>query len=288
MDDGYDDWEGPRPDEEELERPRDPQTDLAKAALLERIQAEDRVFYVQQLEVLHEKQFFHWITGRALRELITEGRVNAEFQELSPDVHIRLVTRRSYRYWKREGQTVVDLVRQFSEPAFSRAIGSYGETLVDAALGGLGTRLLGRDVSAIDGRKWTRTGHNLDRAVEIDGIRYGIEIKNTLKYIDAVELEIKLQMCKLLGLRPLFVVRMMPRTWAWGQVIKGAGGFVLMLGEQYYPVGHDTFAAAVRAGLLLPVSCPKRLPDGPVERFSRWHQDNHVKNSGGYGSAQEL
>src|SRR5688572_33313155 len=83
---------------EEESRPRDPQTDLAKADLLERIQAENRVFYVQQLQVLHERNYFHWITGRALRELIDEGRIQAFWEELAPCVPIRLIVRCSYRH----------------------------------------------------------------------------------------------------------------------------------------------------------------------------------------------
>ena len=245
-------------EQNEAKRARDPQTDLAKAALLERIQAADRVFYVQQLEVLHEATFFHWITGRALRELIDEGRVQAFWEELFPNVRIRLVTRKSYRHWKREGQRVLDLVRRFSSGDFGRAIGPYGEMLVDGALGGMGVRLLGRDVRQLDGRAWTRTEHNLDRAYELDAVRYGVEINNTLKYVDDSELAIKLQMCDELGLRPLFIVRMMPKSWAWPRIIK-AGGYVMMLGEQFYPVGSEAFAAEVRQRLLLPVSCPAQI-----------------------------
>jgi hypothetical protein len=282
MDDGYE-W---GPEEDEQAKPRDPQTDLAKAALLERIQASDRVYYVQQLEVLHETTFFHWITGRALRELIEEGRVNAVWEELFPDVPIRLVMRKSYRHWKREGQRVLELVRRFSSGDFGRAIGPYGEMLVDAALGGLGVRLLGRDVRELEGRSWTQTEHNLDRAYELDGVRYGVEIKNTLKYIDDNELSIKLRICEVLGLRPLFVVRMMPKTWAWPRVIKG-GGYVMMLGEQFYPVGSEEFAAAVREHLLLPVDCPRRLGGGPIDKFYRWHRTNLEKNRMGYGASRQ-
>jgi hypothetical protein len=256
-----------------------------KAALLERIQASDRVYYVQQLEVLHEATFFHWITGRALRELIDEGRVNAVWDELLPKVRIRLIMRKSYRHWKREGQRVLALVRQFSAGDFGRAIGPYGEMLVDAALGGIGVRLLGRDVRDLYGRTWTRTEHNLDRAYELEGVRYGVEIKNTLKYIDDNELSIKLQICEMLGLRPLFVVRMMPKSWAWPRVIKG-GGYVMMLGEQFYPVGYEGFAAEVREQLLLPVSCPRRLADGPIDKFRRWHDANLDRNRLGYGEAR--
>jgi hypothetical protein len=144
---------------------------------------------------------------------------------------------------------------------------------------------LARDVRELDGRVWMHTEHNLDRAYELDGVRYGVEIKNTLKYIDDAELSIKLQICHDLGLRPLFVVRMMPKSWAWPRIIRG-GGYVMMLGEQFYPVGYEGFAAEVREHLLLPVSCPRRLADGHVEKFRRWHERNLGRNQRGYGAGR--
>lgn len=273
-------------DEQGEPRPRDEQTDLAKADVLQLVQSEDRVFYVQQLQVLHERSYFHWITGRAIRELIAEQRIQAFWDELAPGVRIRLVVRRSYRHWKREGQRVVALVRRFSVGDLATAIGPYGEIMVDAGLASAGGRLLSRDVRELDGRVWTATNHNLDRAYELDNVRYGIEIKNTLKYIDDAELTTKLEICRTLGLRPLFVVRMMPKTWAWSRVIQ-QGGYVMMLGEQLYPVGAEEFAKDVREQLLLPVSCPRRLEDGHVQRFIRWHRKNLVRNSGGFGSAKK-
>ena len=279
FDDAVDDQEG-------APRPRDEQTDLAKAQLLGRIQSEDRVFYVQQLQVLHERSYFHWITGRALRELIDERRINAFWDELAPEVNIRLIVRRSYRHWKREGQRVVELVRRYSVGTLAGALGPYGEIVVDAGLASAGVRLLARDVSALDGRAWTETGHNLDRAYELNGVRYGVEIKNTLKYINDGELEIKLNICKTLGLRPLFVVRMMPKAWAWPRIIQ-PGGYVMMLGDQLYPVGAEEFAKEVREQLLLPVTCPKRLEDGHVERFLRWHHKNLAKNQLGFGAGRK-
>jgi hypothetical protein len=278
----FDDWPG---GDEEV-RPRDEQTDRAKTDLRERIQASDRVYYVQQLEVLHERDYFHWITGRALRELIEEGAVSAAWEEIAESVPIRLIMRRSHRYWRREAQRVLDLVRRYSTSDFGRAIGPYGELLVDAALGTAGVRLLGRDLRELHGRAWTRTEHNLDRAFDLDGVRYGVEIKNTLKYIDSDELEIKLEMCSVLGLRPLFIVRMMPKSWAWPRVIQ-PGGYVMMLGEQFYPLGAEEFAAEVRQRLLLPVVCRKRLDDGHVDKFRRWHNTNLERNLPGFGVARQ-
>ena len=245
MADEFDDWMEEREDgsprrDEQTDRPRLNCASVSKRRIV--------CSTFSSFRFCMSGMYFHWITSRALRELIEEGTVNAVWEELSPGVRIRLVMRRSHRYWRREAQRVLELVRKFSTSDFGRAIGPYGELLVDAALGTAGMRLLARDVLELDGRMWTETDHNLDRAFELDGVRYGVEIKNTLKYIDDEELEIKLGICSVLGLRPLFVVRMMPKCWTWPRVIR-QGGYVMMLGEQFYPLGAEAFADEVREQL---------------------------------------
>ena len=34
------------------------------------------MFYSRQLEVLYEREYFHWVTNRALRRLVEEGRIH--------------------------------------------------------------------------------------------------------------------------------------------------------------------------------------------------------------------
>jgi hypothetical protein len=80
-----------------------------------------------------------------------------------------------------------------------------------------------RDVREWQGRRWERTEHNLDRVFEADGRAYGIEIKNTLKYIGRGELSLKIEMCQFLGLVPLFVMRFAPKVYNFE--IIGAGVF---------------------------------------------------------------
>ena len=65
----------------------------------------------------------------------------------------------------------------------------------------------GKKVREYKGKHWTASGHDLDRIFERDGIAYGVEVKNTLKYIESSELATKLQMCQSLGVRPLFIMR---------------------------------------------------------------------------------
>src|SRR5205085_2571213 len=103
-----------------------------------------------------------------------------------------------------------------------------------------------------------------------DGRFYGIEIKNTLKYIPKGELDIKMAMCRFFGVRPLFIMRFAPKVYTYE--LYRAGGFGLLFKDQLYPFGNETLAARVAERLRLPVHCPPGVPDGHIQRFARWHQ----------------
>jgi len=63
----------------------------------------------------------------------------------------------------------------------------------------------GRNARSYGGKEWTRTGHNLDFIFERDDVAYGVEVKNTLGYMDQEALQTKIEMCKWLGIKPVFV-----------------------------------------------------------------------------------
>lgn len=123
---------------------------------------------------------------------------------------------------------------------------------------------------AFNGKEWTSTSHNLDRLFERDGASYGVEVKNTLGYIDRREFAIKLKMCDYLGLVPVFVARMMPANYL--NEVNQAGGFCLLLKYQIYPLGFEALAKEVRAKLGLFVDCRSELTDTTVLRFEKWHK----------------
>ena len=54
----------------------------------------------------------------------------------------------------------------------------------------------GRDARNYGGREWTQTDHDLDFIFERDGRVYGVEVKNTLRYIDYAEFRTKIEMCE--------------------------------------------------------------------------------------------
>jgi len=129
---------------------------------------------------------------------------------------------------------------------------------------------LAADVKSWGGRSWLQTNHDLDRVFVRDGIHYGAEIKNRLGYIAREELMVKLLMCKDMGLTPLFIARMMPKTYI--EEVRRAGGFSLIMKYQFYPLSHRALATQIKAELELPVDCPARLQDSTLKRFLDWHE----------------
>lgn len=119
-------------------------------------------------------------------------------------------------------------------------------------------------------REWAETEHNLDFIFERDGRAYGVEVKNTLSYMDRKEFEIKIRLCETLGITPVFAVRMLPKTWAYELISRG--GYAMILKYQLYPWAHIELARRVARELSLPVDAPKALAEGTMNRFETWHE----------------
>lgn len=255
-----------------IQRPRDPQIDAAKAVLMEQFftQDTDEVYYGRQLEILLEGQFFHWITKKALNELWAERRIILS-EETTSQFTAHLYHHPRYRYPRRKINEIVSLVSEYSTHEFGQALGHVGETLADVAFATVGFRIRGREIQEVDGNRWSQTGHDLDRLIERDGIRYGVEIKNQLGYIDKDEFDTKLAMCQFLGIRPFFVAREMPKSYIF-EVYK-RGGFALILKNQHYPMLANDLMVRVRQRLKLPVAMIRALPDTALHRFENWHQN---------------
>ena len=269
------------PDVSELpgEPERDTYVDRAKEELVAFFDLHPQsVFYQRQLVVMFEDEYFHWITARALSELVGEGQISSETESLTggeaPSGFIKLYRANGYRYWKRDAEEIVKLVSQFSDQGFTAGLGLQGEAMFDAALPTVGFLPTGRNVTSYNGKEWTESKHDLDRVFERDGIAYGTEIKNTLGYIEKVELKTKIKMCQKLGLRPLFIMRGSPKSYI--NLIREVGGFALIFKFQLYPYGQKAFADEVRRRLELPTDCPARIADGTMQRFLKWHCKNQT------------
>src|SRR5260370_220845 len=170
----------------------------------------------------------------------------------------------------RRGPPLVPPAPHASGSLGTRGLGACGEQLFYEGLAQTGFRIIKRKVKEVSGVVWTETGHDLDRLIVRDDVPYGVEIKNQLGYIGLEELEAKLRMCERFGVRPMFVARMMPKSYI-NDVVK-PGGFCLSLKQQNYPLLAEDLAKRVRERLGLPVACIRELPDTTMNRFVTWHE----------------
>lgn len=260
------------------ERPRDRKIDEAKTALMAAYFASGtNVYYARQMEIWQEKTFFHWITSRALHELAGERKIGFREAEAGTGrAHFYYPIR--HRYPRRQITQTLKLIAEFSDPTFTRALGHHGEMLVESGLARTGFRILQNRVKKVDGHAWTKTNHDLDFLIGRDGVRYGVEVKNQLGYIDQTEFQIKLEMCEHFGIRPIFVARMMPKNYIYDVV--QAGGFSLLTENQNYPLLAGDLARRVRETLGLPVGVIQRFPDTALVRFERWHERQMAEKKG--------
>jgi hypothetical protein len=230
-----------------------------------------RVFFSRQLEVQNEGQWFHWITNRALRELVERGVIRAEDRSFADGAgHVRTMWHRTHRYPRRDADRVVQIVERYAHPQVASAVGYHGESMVARGFARQRFVLLGEEVRHYEDREWTASGHDLDFIFERDGVAYGVEVKNTLGYLPRQEFVAKISMCRHLGIRPVFAVRMLPKNWI--HDLNRAGGFALIFKWQLYPPSLRELAHEVQSELGLPVDTPRALADGTMERFVRWHE----------------
>jgi hypothetical protein len=108
------DWQPDEHAEDEPERPRDPMVDQAKDALrLFFRENRTRVFYQQQLAVLFEDVYFHWITVRALYELTEEGRLFREELMMPRGTYpLRVYRVPTHRNWRRQAYRLIERVSE--------------------------------------------------------------------------------------------------------------------------------------------------------------------------------
>jgi hypothetical protein len=248
---------------------KDTEEERARARLLAHFEDNPKsVFYSRQLEVLFEREYFHWVTNRALRRLVEEGRVHTETRQLTAGSEIKLLWHRSYRFYKRAADEVFKLVDWYTAAATDGALGMQGEHLVLAAFARQRFLLIGEETNTYGGKTWEITKHDLDFIFERDGLGYGVEVKNTLGYLDMEEFLTKIRLSRHIGVKPVFAVRALPKTWA--NALIQAGGYAMIMGFQFYPWTHKDVADKIRETLGLPVDTPKRIEQGTMQRFENW------------------
>lgn len=140
-----------------IQRVEDTDEARARARILAHFEDNQQaVFYSRQLEVMFEREYFHWVTNRALRRLVEEGRIVSETRTLDLGSELKLLWHHKYRFTKRAAREVFDLVNRYSSAATDGTLGLQGEHLVLAAFARERYLLIGENAQEYGGERWRR------------------------------------------------------------------------------------------------------------------------------------
>ncbi len=228
------------------------------------------VYYIRQLQVRFEEKYFHWITYHVLRYLNDDGDLNIVEREQNDGTTRHFYIHPSNRYPKRNINRMEKLINEFSQDHITRSCGQRAEDLFCMGLTKKGFKVEGENINEFKGKKWEKTGHNLDFIFERDGVYYGCEIKNTLSYIDREELDTKIEMCEFFKIIPLFIMRFAPKSYN-NEIIR-KGGFALIFKYQFYEMSQINLVRRIKEVLELAVDCPRAVEEGTIKRFEDWHK----------------
>jgi hypothetical protein len=207
------------------------------------------VYHITQIEVLLEDHHFHDRTYRALEELREEGFISTR------DVTVlgtRVTLVWKTRYVERAITSHTSLMAEYMSPVMTKATGDYAEMLTLMGLSRLKMDLVDKHTASYRGKTWTQSGSNLDLIMEKDGVGYVIEVKNTFDYIPDDELKDKLELCKYLGIVPLFIVRNRhANQWA---LTKSYGGLLYVFKSKIFPPGHEALVQRLWQEMRLPIA----------------------------------
>lgn len=229
----------------------------------------DVPYHRKQIEVVFEAniKYTHYRTNNRIDDLIREG-----FLRLVETDTANFVIRNDVRYYKANLKKRIRLIKRYSYPHTVRGVGKWGEYLSKIMFILNNFEIVGRNTNEYKGKKWVKTNENLDFILERDGVSYGVEVKNTLRYIEYDEFTNKLEMCKFLGLIPMWVLRIAPEVQF--NVMKANDGIILVFKSQIYPFGQEGLTRDMWNLMRLPVIVKAKMPVKTVNIMNAFHARN--------------
>ncbi len=225
---------------------------------------EDGIAYTRQLAVIHEDQFFHWITYHAIQYLHEEGFLMRHHRKWGPKKSLDFYYTEQTKYRKRKEDNIFEIVRTLRDN--SHSIGGRGEEVVEMTMGRIrGMNFIGKEVKSYKDREWSKTGEDLDFIYEHNGNGIGIEVKNRLSYPDPSTVQSTIKICKYLGLKPVFIARMIP--YPRQKELNKHKGFALRFKQLILPNHLKDLDESIDNYMDLPVHTGLTLPGRSKEIF---------------------
>lgn len=221
-------------------------------------------YHRKQIEVIFEDRYDHWDVNNAVDSLVSE-----KFLRKKRSGNAHFVFRSNVRYYIREIKRRTKIIKAYSDPVITAALGNWAEKMVEYMCRLNEFEILGRHTNEFQGKKWVRTDENLDFIIGKDYIAYGIEVKNTLAYMETDEFLRKIGMCKFLGLTPLWILRNAPEIQF--NTMKANRGLILASKVQMYPYGQESLTKRIWNKMRLPVGVRSEMLQKVVNSLNSFH-----------------
>ncbi len=249
-------------------------------------------FHFRQLQVLFETQFFHIATAKAIYRLLEDNFLDKRVLQAGANKatfvfpsHL-LDSAGSEKKLLTHIKSKAKIVALFDKASVSKDLGNHFEGLVKYELRAHGLNIISMGSNEYNGRTWPGGKANLDFIAEgPNKVAFGVQVKNELKSIEQSELLKQIQICSHLKVKPLFIVRYMP--FSFSPLIKQNKGFLAVLGNQLWPIGHRQLCETIKRRMSVtvpenlknlapkvrtewPVEVRTDIPEGTSKRLNYW------------------
>ena len=252
----------------------------AETRVLEII-SQQQVVTDRELKVRLEREFFPWVTGRALKKLVDGGSVRLV---KAPGRKGRMGTPDNFymdpslQYYdilptllrKKDVSYLINSQLTRAAPA-----GFFAEEVFGSAFISLGFKILDRDASTF-GEKNVKSVRgkeppNLDFILRKNEVTYGVDIKNWIKYeFDTVrDVMFKVSLSLQLGIIPFICARYVDKS-AIHKVAQN-GGMIYRYDTLILPPDLASLARNATALLGYPILASNTLPDYKLSFINRLH-----------------
>jgi len=271
-----------RLEQHEEEEEVDERDEEAESVLVETL-GRVKVATDRELKVRLEDDFFPWVVGRAIRRLLDgdvidkvgyPGRRKVGRGEVAAFYVPHAIEYDSVKEIIKRKKAVSEGIANILMGGSS--VSGHVEDLFQDAFLSLGFKFHGRDVSSFGGRKAvgvpSKEPPNLDFVFERDGVRYGIDVKNWIRYEwnSRDEVVSKLRVAADLGVVPFIVARYMDKDLVYKRIVQ-EGSLVYRYRHLLVPSVYESLAEAARELLGYPILAVDKLPGFKVDWIGKLH-----------------
>ncbi len=212
------------------------------------------------------------MTGKAVNEFIVDNFLKSEQRSFGRNMHVIFVFRRNLRYFSSQMKRKIRIIEKFSDDELNDGVGKYAEILFRHMFEKNQFTIVGKGVNIFKRKKWRRSDKNLDFIIAKDGFNYGVEIKNTFDYMPWEEFGEKLEMCKFLGLLPVFPLRC-PSEQQF-RMMKEVNGLALKFKTRIFPPGNQMLVTEIWNHFRLPINIWDGILNSVESVFLSYHHHN--------------